>query len=397
MTTESPPKQQEYDQLVLDVADAWRIRPHKVPVLARSFISDNPDKEPADYKGIPATAVDEFLMICLEHSLNPAKKEIAAFYSTKKGLTTFVMIDGWVSLANRHPKCDGWEFEYEYSDTNKLEAVTCIMYRKDRSHPTKTRVKMSEWRISGYDSQWNNRPEWMLTGKALKHGARFAFGFAGLYTDDEAREIQGYVVKSGQDDERKEQAKLEHQSQRSAGDILDQMEVSAPPPENEYRVPANTTETAEEMPANNGHLEEPHRTDDEDPDADVWDATDADVWDSIGDPEEPQVEEGPADHVAGEEDPPKKADLFDDGAVDYKKLGAWLRDKRKEAGITLSTLGQSVTDIKPTELSKIERGLAPNLVPILEKHILLQWADAIKVPRSELFEQFKRDINEKEE
>ena len=217
-----------YNELTVKVAEQWRIHKADVFYLAQSFISAK--------ENIPPEYVDQFLMVCVEHRLNPALKEIAAFYSSYKGLTTFVMIDGWVTLAHRHGQCDGWEFEDTVNEAGDLHSITCIMHRKDLKFPIRTTVMFKEWDESGLkndgkQNQWDKKPHWMLQAKALKQSCRLAFGYAGVADDSEAKEIQGVSTAElmGQPLE------LAHSTEENVIDILAQMKPAEAPPEDEYR------------------------------------------------------------------------------------------------------------------------------------------------------------------
>lgn len=162
---------------------SWGLDPNRIIGFAATFISVKGGQQ------VPMSKVIEFLMVCDQHKLNPATKEVAAFYSADKGLTTFVMIDGWVKLGNQHPECDGWEFEEQADKDGKVMAVRCKVYRKDRSRAVVTPwLHLTDWKVNS-SPQWQSKPSWMLSMKALKHGLRLAFGFAGIYDDEEVREI----------------------------------------------------------------------------------------------------------------------------------------------------------------------------------------------------------------
>lgn len=168
---------------------AWGINAQKVGDLAASFIASKG-------RQVPQSKVIEFLMICNEYGLNPATKEVAAFFDPDKGLTAFVMIDGWVKLANQHPECNGWTFEEKMNEAGDVVAVRCLMRRKDRTEPIITPwLHINEWKIDT-SPQWRSKPSWMLSMKALKHACRLAFGFAGLYDNEEAEEIHSVDVQT---------------------------------------------------------------------------------------------------------------------------------------------------------------------------------------------------------
>ena len=172
----------EITQKTVDLRDTlgarWGIpKKEAVQSFARSFISSKVD--------FGWEVVHQFMTVCSELDLNPARKEVAAFYDPNKGLTSFVMIDGWLTLANRHPDYDGYKLAENRTEKGELVSVRCEIFRKSRGHPTEATVKMSEWRVGGAP-QWMSKPEWMLNIKALKQAIRLAFGFAGITDDDEA-------------------------------------------------------------------------------------------------------------------------------------------------------------------------------------------------------------------
>lgn len=137
-----------------------------------------------------ATATPEqvaaFLIVAKEYDLNPLLKEIYAFPGRGGGVVPIVSIDGWVNLVNSHPQCDGFDFAVENDDDGQLFSITCTMHRKDRRHPTVVTEYLSEC--------VRNTEPWKMKHRMLRHksfiqAARYAFGFAGIYDEDEGRVI----------------------------------------------------------------------------------------------------------------------------------------------------------------------------------------------------------------
>lgn len=206
----------------------WGIPPSRIMRYGESFISLHSNC-PQDFR-VPGEIVAQFLSICNEHELNPARYEVRAFYDYNKGLTTFVMIDGWLTLANRHPQFDGVEFDYERDKEGRIAAVTCDVFRKDRTRPTKARCVYSEWYMPN-SPQWRSKPEWMLEQKALKQAIRRAFGFAGIMDDDDVRQMG--LLKDEPADEKKP-------IKTTQGISLGSLKPGEAPPADEYeRKPAN--------------------------------------------------------------------------------------------------------------------------------------------------------------
>lgn len=125
--------------------------------------------------------------VAAKYQLNPLVKEMAAFVSSGK-LQVIVMIDGWYKMVNRQPEFDGVEFEDKF-DGNKIVAVTCKMYLRNRSHPVSVTEYFEECN-DAKSSVWKKWPARMLRHKAYIQAARMAFGISEVIDDDEARRTQ---------------------------------------------------------------------------------------------------------------------------------------------------------------------------------------------------------------
>ena len=134
------------------------------------------------FKGQVSDAQMTALMVVSnQYGLNPWTKEIYAFPDKSNGIVPVVGVDGWARIINSHPQFDGIEF-----DQND-DQCTCRIYRKDRSHPTVVTEYMAEcMRNTG---PWKSHPRRMLRHKAMIQCARIAFGYGGIYDQDEAERI----------------------------------------------------------------------------------------------------------------------------------------------------------------------------------------------------------------
>ncbi|NHB94543.1 phage recombination protein Bet [Photorhabdus cinerea] len=121
------------------------------------------------------------LIVANQYNLNPWTKEIYAFPDKTAGIVPVVGVDGWARIINENKNFDGMEFEQDD------ESCTCKIYRKDRTHPTSVTEFMSECKRS--TQPWQSHPKRMLRHKAMIQCARLAFGFAGIYDQDEAERI----------------------------------------------------------------------------------------------------------------------------------------------------------------------------------------------------------------
>lgn len=138
------------------------------------------------FKGANDEQLVALMIVANQYGLNPFTKEIYAFPS-KGSITPIVSVDGWSRLINDNPNCDGIQFEQD--DVS----ATCKIYRKDRTHPTIVTEYLSECEMSN-SPVWKKYPKRMLRHKALIQCARIAFGFSGIYDEDEAHRINGGQV-----------------------------------------------------------------------------------------------------------------------------------------------------------------------------------------------------------
>lgn len=121
------------------------------------------------------------LIVANQYNLNPWTKEIYAFPDRNNGIVPVVGVDGWARIINENPQFDGMDFEQDE------ESCTCIIYRKDRNHPIRVTEWMSECRRD--TGPWKSHPRRMLRHKATIQCARLAFGYVGIYDEDEAERI----------------------------------------------------------------------------------------------------------------------------------------------------------------------------------------------------------------
>ena len=158
------------------------------------------------------------MIVADQYSLNPFTKEIYAF-PDKSGIVPVVSVDGWSRIINEHPQFNGVEFVYSEKTSDSpagtshkvFEWIECRLYRKDREHPTVIReyldevfrmpiVKKGDRGTYEIPTPWQTHPKRMHRHKTLIQCARIAFGFAGIYDDDEARRIMesGEPIDMGQ-------------------------------------------------------------------------------------------------------------------------------------------------------------------------------------------------------
>lgn len=135
------------------------------------------------FKGPASDAQMTALMVVAnQYGLNPFTKEIYAFPDRNNGIVPVVGVDGWSRIINSNDQFDGMEFEQD------AESCTCRIFRKDRSHPIEVTEYMEECKREGV-GPWKSHPRRMLRHKAMIQCARLAFGYVGIYDQDEAERI----------------------------------------------------------------------------------------------------------------------------------------------------------------------------------------------------------------
>lgn len=138
------------------------------------------------------------LVVAEQYGLNPWTKEIFAFDDKNMGIIPVVSVDGWLRIINSHPDFAGMEFRYSDTTTKPADGKDCpewceaVLYRRDRDRPIVIREYLDEVYVgkrNGYAGPWQTHTKRMLRWKTLIQGSRVAFGFAGIYDEDEAGRI----------------------------------------------------------------------------------------------------------------------------------------------------------------------------------------------------------------
>lgn len=158
--------------LVKKFADKFSVDPTKVLSTLKSTCFKGPVND---------EQMTALMIVADQYGLNPFTKEIYAFPDKNNGIVPVVGVDGWSRIINGNTQFDGIEFDQDE------EACTCRIYRKDRNHPTSVTEYISECKRP--TQPWQSHPKRMLRHKALIQCARLAFGFVGIYDQDEAERI----------------------------------------------------------------------------------------------------------------------------------------------------------------------------------------------------------------
>lgn len=180
------------------------------------------------FKGASNEEFVSLVIVANAYNLNPMLKEIFAFPAKGGGIIPVVSVDGWIRIINEHPAFDGIEFNDIIDEDGKLYAIESVIYRSDRARPIKVTEYMDECKGTG--PAWQKTPKRMLRHRALIQGGRVAFGFSGIYVEDEVQTFVGAVQQDGGDEARnvtyptREQTRIAHDVE--TGEIADDEETA---------------------------------------------------------------------------------------------------------------------------------------------------------------------------
>lgn len=152
------------------------------------------------FKGLTDEEVAVAFEFCKATKLNPFKREIWAIpgkeYTNKRGeLTKTAMqlmtgFNGYLAIANAHPKFDGMSTELVKNEDGTIDYAETTVHRKDRKYPSVVRCYFKEFYKPGYggkESQWDKQGAVMIAKCSKSHALREAFPqeLGGLYTQEE--------------------------------------------------------------------------------------------------------------------------------------------------------------------------------------------------------------------
>lgn len=142
------------------------------------------------------------MVVANQYGLNPFTRELFAFPDKQNGIVPVVGVDGWSRIINSHPQFDGIEFHYADEFVTMPGAkpapewIECHIHRKDRSRPVVAREYLDEvyrapfkGKYGDVTGPWQTHTKRFLRHKAMIQCARLAFGYGGIYDQDEAERI----------------------------------------------------------------------------------------------------------------------------------------------------------------------------------------------------------------
>lgn len=203
--------------LLVRIADRYHVDADKMKATLKATA----------FRSKSSEITDEQLMMLLvvsdQYKLNPFTAELFAFPSSERGLVPIVSIDGWIRIVNEHPQLASFAFDYDEAG----EWIECAITRKDRGEPVKVREYLIECKRN--TGPWNSHPQRMLRHKAFIQCARLAFGFAGIYDQDEGERIIESTVGKPATDAPKPRAALPSYSEVPVADLRKKLDAAGVP------------------------------------------------------------------------------------------------------------------------------------------------------------------------
>ena len=179
-------------------------------------------------KNRPATNEEfvSFIIVANQYALNPLTKEIYAFPDKNGGIIPIISTDGWNKLMTSHK---GYKAHYYKESENRVtmksakpcpEWMEIHIIKKDDSEVVIREYLDECFRDLNYANPWQTHPKRMLRHKTKIQGAREAFGYAGIYDEDEAERIvdMGKLEPVGKPQVEQTLSKAELEAQNKADD-----------------------------------------------------------------------------------------------------------------------------------------------------------------------------------
>lgn len=124
------------------------------------------------------------VVVSNEYGLNPFLREIFAFPAKGGGIVPVVSVDGWNKMLVNNDQFDGITYERIDDEQGNLFGCKATVYVKNRAHPCVIVEYLSECKRN--TEPWNNMPWRMLRNRTTCQAGRMAFGFSGVYHEEEA-------------------------------------------------------------------------------------------------------------------------------------------------------------------------------------------------------------------
>ena len=148
------------------------------------------DGKPDTYVPASIEEVNAGLMVAAHYDLDPLLKQIHFFPAEGGGIVPIVGYDGWIKLVNREKRFAGFRSIDNVDGSGNLISITGIMkVWVDQPGGEFYEVQVTEYleECRRDTEPWKKWPRRMLRNKTYNQTARMAFGFSGLYDEDEGQ------------------------------------------------------------------------------------------------------------------------------------------------------------------------------------------------------------------
>lgn len=183
--------------LTVRIAQRYGIDADKMlSTLKATAFRQRPDKDTGKPREPTHEEMLALLTIAERYGLDPFTRELFAYLDVKSGaIVPVVSVDGWIRIINDRPELRSISFGYsdetrEHKGKTVHAWIECRIARSDRDLPVVIREYFDEVvRTPGFATPWDTHPNRMHRHKTLIQAARVAFGFGGIYDEDEAHRI----------------------------------------------------------------------------------------------------------------------------------------------------------------------------------------------------------------
>lgn len=178
------------------MAGRLKVDPVRLKETLKATVCKGIKKQDGTYRPITDDEFVAFAVVANTYKLNPFTKEIYAYPDTKGGgVIPIVSTDGWNRLMTTHPDYKTHNYVYSEEMVTPKGGKPCpewmeIHIEKKDDSKVVVREYLDEcYRELKYASPWQTHTKRMLRHKTKIQGAREAFGFGGIYDQDEAERI----------------------------------------------------------------------------------------------------------------------------------------------------------------------------------------------------------------
>ena len=207
MTKDNLPQVKQPKNALEAMAERLAVKPDSLQKTLKATVCKGIKGKDGKYREITNEEFISFVVVCNTYKLNPLLKEIYAFPDMKSdGIVPIVSTDGFNKLMTTHEKYKSHYYVEAKEKVTMPKAKPCpewmeIHIQKIDGTEVIVREYLDEcFRDLPYANPWQSHTKRMLRHKCKIQGAREAFGFGGIYDEDEAsRIVEAQAIESEPD------------------------------------------------------------------------------------------------------------------------------------------------------------------------------------------------------